>query len=163
MNPFPGGHMFPGSWGLAALTPQELVTASGFGAPLALPVTSIVPAAVGASDARRPLERWREMLQECVFRWGRESLNLNIPFPLLSCSSWYHPCWQQTEVIGVFCRSAGADQNSEQALRALLGGLAGPGYMALGLDAWNVLRHLCMTNCILTIEFRLEVVAKQSL
>ena len=25
------------------------------------------------------------------------------------------------EVIGVFCRSAGADQNSEQALRALLG------------------------------------------
>lgn len=57
MNPFPGGHMFPGSWGLAALTPQELVTASGFGAPLALPVTSIVPAAVGASDARRPLER----------------------------------------------------------------------------------------------------------
>lgn len=57
MNPFPGHHMFPGSWGLAALTPQELVTASGFGAPLALPVTSIVPAAVGASDARRPLER----------------------------------------------------------------------------------------------------------
>jgi len=48
-----------------------LVTSSGFGAPLAL-VTSIVPAAVGASD-----------------------------------------------VIGVFCRSAGADQNSEQALRAL--------------------------------------------
>lgn len=51
---------------------KELVTASGFGAPLALPVNSIVPAAVGASD-----------------------------------------------VIGVFCRSAGADQNSEQALRAL--------------------------------------------
>jgi len=61
------------SSGSASPAPKkELVTASGFGAPLALPVTSIVPAAVGASD-----------------------------------------------VIGVFCRSAGADQNSEQALRAL--------------------------------------------
>ncbi|CAJ1434235.1 unnamed protein product [Effrenium voratum] len=50
---------------------RELVTSSGFGAPLAL-TSNVVPAAVGASD-----------------------------------------------VIGVFCRSAGADQNSEQALRAL--------------------------------------------
>lgn len=65
---------------------------------------------------------------------GHLRLNLNIRFEI-GILQHLVLSWQHTEVIGVFCRSAGADQNSEQALRALLGGLAGPGYMALGLDA----------------------------
>ena len=102
-----------------------MVTASGFGAPLALPVTSIVPAAVGASDAWGP-EGGEERCFKNAFGGEGKICNLN-SFLLVSCSIWYHLVGEQihsqTEVIGVFCRSAGADQNSEQALRALLGGL----------------------------------------
>ncbi len=75
------------------------------------------------------------MLQECVL--GGEGNH--VKYVILIHFYWYLAAFgmillaylripeeqihSQTEVIGVFCRSAGADQNSEQALRALLGGL----------------------------------------
>ena len=127
--------------------PQELITASGFGAPLALPVTSIVPAAVGASDARASMNLLRiasALLLLCFLGWLRFRALVG-PFVSLVClrglllmlllrppfacalSTWGQITSQSsylpTKVIGVFCRSAGADQNSEQALRALPGGL----------------------------------------